>query len=175
MPTPYDNSGPPVIPWCSAQPGGRGRLVYLADRGDREVVRNDEPVWQLEAGQTGLAARPSLPLEDLRPPPCHHGRRSAEVAWREHETQRHDANRAALRERQQQLTPVVVRQVAAQTGTKPWTLPGEFEHAMGVSIVLAGRVVAVICPVTSQITAQIAVRLADVSPYVASEHEQSNG
>jgi competence protein CoiA len=58
-----------------------------------------------------------------------------------------------------------------QTATVPWTLDGDPEHAMGVSIILDSRVVAVVCPVASRITAEIAERLTDVTVYVASDHE----
>ena len=99
-------------------------------------------------------------------------RRRALVEQLERDKQRHEANRAALRERQQRLTPVVVRQVAEQTGTRVWPLDGDPDYAMGVSILADGRIVAVICPVASRITDETAQWLADVVVVVASERER---
>jgi hypothetical protein len=99
-------------------------------------------------------------------------RRRAESERREREKQQRVANLAALLERQRRLEPVVMRHVAAQTGTKPWAFSGDPEHAAGVSIIADGRVLAVICPVASRITAEIAARLADVIVYVATERER---
>lgn len=86
--------------------------------------------------------------------------------------QRHEANRAALRARQQELTPLVTRLVAAQSGMVPWACEGDIDHAMGVSLIFNGRVLAVICPVASRITAEIAARLSSMTVYVASDKEQ---
>jgi len=90
----------------------------------------------------------------------------------ERDKQRHAANRAALRERQQQLTPVVMQQVGDRTGSRAWPLDGDPDYAMGVSILSEGRIVAVICPVASRITEETAELMADVVVYVASEHER---
>lgn len=99
-------------------------------------------------------------------------RRRALVAQIERDKQQHEANRAALRERQQKITPVVVQQVTEQTGTRAWPLDGDPDYAMGVSILSNGRIVAVICPVASRIADETAQWLADVVVYVASEHER---
>lgn len=104
-------------------------------------------------------------------------RREQQLRMQRAEAERHRARREALRERQQRLQPLVLRTVteeagAGQPAAGPWTLDGDHEHAMGVSIVAAGRVVAVICPVASRVTAEIADRLAEVTVYVASEDER---
>ncbi len=99
-------------------------------------------------------------------------RRRALVEQLERDKQRHEANRAALRERQQRLTPVVVRHVTEQTGTRVWPLDGDPDYAMGVSILADGHIVAVICPVASRITDEMAEWLADVVVVVASERER---
>lgn len=88
------------------------------------------------------------------------------------DAERHAERLAALVERQERLTPVVIRQVTGQMGTPPWHLPADFEHAMGVSVLAEHHVVAVVCPVASRITEEVADRLADVTVYVASEAEQ---
>jgi Competence protein CoiA-like family len=100
-------------------------------------------------------------------------RAEAELRRKQTEEERHQANRDALQERQTRLTPIVVALVAAEAGHEPWTwaLPGDFEHAMGVSVILNGRPVAVICPIASRITDEIADRLLEVTVYVASDRE----
>jgi competence protein CoiA len=62
--------------------------------------------------------------------------------------------------------------VTSHTGRVPWSLPGDFEHAMGVTLLEGSRVVAVVCPVASRITEEIAARLAGVIIYVASDDER---
>jgi hypothetical protein len=120
-----------------------------------------------DAAVAGLRAQLRLLQEQDRQ------RRLAAVAWRVQQEQRHKTNRAALQERQKQLEPAAVRQVAEEMGTMPWALKeGDFERAMGVSLIVRGQVVAVICPVASRITPDVAARLVDVTVYVASEHEQ---
>ncbi|WP_157411502.1 hypothetical protein [Actinoplanes rectilineatus] len=99
-------------------------------------------------------------------------RRRALMAQMERDKQRHEANQAALRERQQRLTPTVVRQISEQTGTRVWPLDGDPDYAMGVSILADGRVVAVICPVASRISEETAEWLTDVVVFVASERER---
>lgn len=100
-------------------------------------------------------------------------RLSAEATRRMQQEQQHEANRAALQERQKQLEPIVIRQVAEQVGTMPWTIwEGDLDHAMGISIFVRERMVGVICPIASRITPEVAQRLAEVTVYVASEHEQ---
>ncbi|GIH20704.1 competence protein CoiA family protein [Rugosimonospora africana] len=99
-------------------------------------------------------------------------RHEAELRRRQQEADRHEANRAALRERQHRLTSIVVQQVTAGTGQAPWTLPSDFEHATGVSVIVNGGPVAVICPIASRIDGEIADRLLGVTVYVASERER---
>jgi competence protein CoiA len=99
-------------------------------------------------------------------------RRSQLVRRRLEDAERHAERLAALVERQERLTPVVIRQVTAQMGTPPWHLPADFEHAMGVSVIADHHVVAVVCPVASRITGEVADRLAGVTVYVASDRER---
>jgi competence protein CoiA len=99
-------------------------------------------------------------------------RQATAAARRAKEAQQHKARVAALHERQQQLQSIVERAVTGQTGTAPWVLKGDPEHAMGVSVLCGSRVAAVICPVASRITTEIAERLAEVTVYVASDQEQ---
>jgi hypothetical protein len=99
-------------------------------------------------------------------------RREQQLRQEQDEAERHETNREALHRRQKRLQPFVVRSVGERLGTMPWALNGDYEHAMGISIVSAGRVVAVICPIAARITAEIAERLAQVTVYVASEHER---
>jgi len=93
---------------------------------------------------------------------------------RQHEAERHEANRMALQERQHRLTPFAVQEIASRTGHVPWTLPDDFEHAMGVSVMVNGQPAAVICPIASRITSEIADRLVNAVVYVASERERSS-
>jgi hypothetical protein len=58
------------------------------------------------------------------------------------------------------LTPLAVLEVTSQTGRTPWTSPDDFEHAMGVSLIVNSQPTAVICPIASRITDEIANRLA---------------
>lgn len=95
-----------------------------------------------------------------------------EMRRQQAEAERHEANRAALRERQQQLTPIVLREVAARTEGHTWELPGDPDCAMGVSIIARGERTAVICPVASRITNEVAELLIDLTVYVASDHER---
>lgn len=99
-------------------------------------------------------------------------RRLAEAERLALQAQKREANIAALLDRQRLLEPVVIRQVTGRAGTRPWALPGDYEHAMGISILIGGRVVAVICPIASRITPEIATRLSEVTVYVASERER---
>ncbi|MEU4218254.1 competence protein CoiA family protein [Actinoplanes sp. NPDC026623] len=99
-------------------------------------------------------------------------RQATAAARRAKEAQQHEARVAALLERQQQLQPIVEREVNERTGTTPWVLKGDPEQAMGVSVLCGSLVVAVICPVASRITTDIAERLAEVTVYVASNHEK---
>jgi hypothetical protein len=103
-----------------------------------------------------------------------HGRgsRLQEARVRRREAERREVNLAALRECQERLTTPAVRAVTSRTGRIPWTLPADFEHAMGVSIIDGSRVAAVVCPVASRITDEIADRLLGVTIYVASDDEQ---
>lgn len=99
-------------------------------------------------------------------------RREQQLQRDREKSQRHQANQDALRRRQNQLEPLVTQVVTEQLGTRPWTLDNDHEHAMGMSIIAGGRVVAVICPIASRITAEVAARLGNVTVYVASEHER---
>ncbi|MFC4065058.1 competence protein CoiA family protein [Actinoplanes subglobosus] len=91
---------------------------------------------------------------------------------RAQEAERHARRIAALMSRQDRLTPLVIQRVAAEAGTRPWHLPADFEHAMGVSVIANHRVVAVVCPIASRITGEVADRLLSVTVYVASERER---
>lgn len=99
-------------------------------------------------------------------------RRSRLELRRLEDAERHAERLAALVERQERLTPVVIQQVTAQMGTPPWHLPADFEHAMGVSVIAEHRVVAVVCPVAARISGEVADRLVGVTVYVASEPER---
>jgi len=87
----------------------------------------------------------------------------------------HAANKMALLNRQRLLTPTVVHEIAEKTGVTPWSMDeGDFELAMGVSIIANSKTVAVICPVASRITPEVADRLLAITIYVASEQERRN-
>ena len=70
------------------------------------------------------------------------------------------------------LAPVVTSLVTAQSGTAPWAAPYDPDHAMGTALVFNSRILAVICPVASRITADCAARLARTTIYVASDAER---
>ncbi|MEU8001822.1 hypothetical protein AB0B66_11720 [Catellatospora sp. NPDC049111] len=99
-------------------------------------------------------------------------RRETESRRRQSEEERRTANRDALRRRQTLLTPVAVRAVESATGQRPWALPGDVEHAMGVTLIAAGRPYAVVCPIAGRITDEAAERLSDLTVYVASVPER---
>jgi hypothetical protein len=87
----------------------------------------------------------------------------------------HAANKLALLNRQRLLTPTVVHEIADKTGVTPWSMDeGDFELAMGVSIIANSKTVAIICPVASRITSEVADRLLAITIYVASEQERRN-
>ncbi len=100
-------------------------------------------------------------------------RRESDLRRRREEAERRAANREALRRRQELLTPVATLAVESATGERPWPLPGDHEHGMGVSIVSGGRVRAVVCPIASRITDEVAERLAGLTVYVASDQERA--
>lgn len=135
-------------------------FLRRADEVQRAQHDTDETVADLRARQQEQAEQVQR-------------RRRAEIARQEQQRQQHADNTAALRARQGQLSAVVLRRVTEQTTTKPWAMTeGDPDHAMGVSVVYHGRVLAVICPVASRITPQVAARLAELTIYVASDGEQ---
>ncbi|MEV6924529.1 hypothetical protein AB0M46_08465 [Dactylosporangium sp. NPDC051485] len=99
-------------------------------------------------------------------------RRQEEIRRQQQEKERHVANVAALVERQQRLTPTAVRWVTDQTGAVPWILPADFEHAMGVSIMVEHAPAMVVCPVESRIDDEVAGRMLNVTILVASDAER---
>lgn len=118
--------------------------------------------------QASTAAQPPVIQEPSR------GARPDEARTRQaqREAERHETNLQALRERQHRLSPIAIRAVTAETGRVPWSLPADFEHAMGVSLLEGNRVLAVVCPVASRITEEIAERLVSATIYVATSDEQ---
>ncbi|HZN71518.1 MAG TPA: hypothetical protein VFC00_07530 [Micromonosporaceae bacterium] len=98
-------------------------------------------------------------------------RQVQEQRRRQREKERHEDNLMALQERQHRLTPLAVQEIASQTGHVPWTFH-DFEHAMGVSVMVNGQPAAVISPIASRITPEIADRLVNAVVYVASETER---
>ncbi|MFF5291837.1 competence protein CoiA [Paractinoplanes globisporus] len=138
----------------------------LRERLHRESDNAMARRWSSTDRRSPQRRRPAadlLPRRALRPAPG--------LDFRMSQQQRHVANLAALRERQRRLKPTVLRQVTEQTGIKPWCVEeGDPDYAMGVSI-FCGEPVAVICPVASRITPEVAQSLADVTVYVASERE----
>jgi competence protein CoiA len=86
--------------------------------------------------------------------------------------QRHEANVAAFRERQEALTPLVIGLVTSQAGQVPWATGSVPEYAMGVAIIAHSRVEAVVCPIASRITPYVADEFLDATIYVASDHEK---
>jgi hypothetical protein len=66
----------------------------------------------------------------------------------------------------------VLRELAARTGEDPWELSGDPDCAMGVSVIVKGERSAVICPVASRITNEVADLLIELTVYVASDHER---
>lgn len=98
--------------------------------------------------------------------------KQATLQRRARDVERHAQRTAALLRRQDRLTPQVIQRVTVESGTQPWHLPADFEHAMGVSVICGHRVVAVVCPIASRITGEVADRLVDVTVYVGSEQER---